>query len=228
MRALLVFLVVGALLVVVDRVAVVITEDEVGDRIAQQAELPGAPEVDITGFPFLTQVIAGSYGDVRLTFTSHDLGQPAGTRADVSLRDVDVPLSDVVGGSVESIPVGRIEGSATLSYALLSEQIGPNTELEPDGDGLRITRTVDFAGQKVPLSAAGDVSVDGGHLLIHVERASGAGADLPPIVVGQVSDLLGLRYTLPTLPFGLVIEEVHPEEEGVVVSAEADGTVIGG
>lgn len=229
MRALLVLLVVlGALFAIVDRVTVAIVEKEVGDRIAQQADLPGAPEVDIAGFPFLSQAVTGNYDDIRLAFTSDDLGQPAGTRAEIHLRDVDVPLSDVVDGSVQQVPVGRMEGSATLSYALLSEQIGPNTRLEKDEDGLRITRTMEIAGRRVPLSAAGEVSVDGGDLLIHVETASGAGAELPSILVGQVSELLGLRYRLPGLPFGLVIEGVRPEEEGVVVFAQADGTVIGG
>lgn len=229
MRALLItLLLLGAVFVLVDRVAVGIAENEVGDRIAAQTDLPGAPEVDIVGFPFLTQAAAGSYDDVRLVFSAEDLGQPAGTRATVSLRDVEVPLADIVSGAVQEVPVGRIDGRATLSYALLSEQIGPRTELSRAGDGLQITRTVDIAGQELPLVATGNVSIDGGDLLIDVDRASGAGFELPAAAVGRASDLLGLRYTLPVLPFGLEISGVRPAAEGVVVSADADDTVIGG
>jgi hypothetical protein len=214
--------------ILVDRVAVAIAENEVGDRIAAESDLPGAPEVDITGFPFLIQAATGSYDDVQLLFTAEDLGQPTGTGVDVRLRDVEVPLADVISGSVQQVPVGRIDGTATLSYALLSEEIGPGTELARTGDALQITRTVDIAGQELPLTATGNVRIDGGDLLIDVEGASGAGVDLPSVLVGQVSDLLGLRYTLPTLPFGLEISGVRPAAGGVVVSAEADGTVIGG
>ena len=229
MRGLLVTVfVIAVLLVVVDRVAVAVAENEVGDRIAAEADLPGSPEVDITGFPFLTQAVAGRYDDVQLSFTAEDLGQPAGTRGTVSLRGVDVPLSDLVSGSVEQIPVERIEGSATLSYPLLSGEIGPDTTLARDGDGLRITRTVELAGQQLDLSAAGNVSLDGGDLLIDVEEVSGEGVELPSQVVGQASDLLGLRYSVPALPFGLELTEVRSADAGVVVGAEGQGTVLGG
>ncbi len=228
-RAFLILLaVLGALFVVVDRVAVAVAEREVGDRIAAQAELPGSPEVDIRGFSFLTQAAAGRYDDVHISFTAEDLGRPRGTAADVSLSGVEVPLGDVLGGSVEQVPVDRIDGTATLSYELLATEIGPGTTLQRDGDGLRITRTVELAGQEIPLTAAGRVRLDGADLVIDVEEASGAGIDVPSPVVDSASDLLGLRYALPPLPFGLELTEVRPADGGVRVTAQSTGTVIGG
>ena len=229
MRALLVLVVVlGALFVIVDRVGVAVAEDRVADRIAEQGGLPGPPEVDITGFPFLTQAVSGTYDEVRIALTSADLGQPDGTDADVALRGVEVALSDVLGGSVEQVPVDRIDGTATLSYELLSAQLGGDTRLEREGDGLRITRTVELLGQQVPLTAAGDVTLDGSDLVVDVEEAAGAGVELPAVVVDRARDLLDLRYTVPPLPFGLQLTDVRPEDDGVVVDVEATGTVIGG
>jgi LmeA-like phospholipid-binding len=228
-RALLVLvLVLGALFVIVDRVGVSVAEDRVGDRIAEQGGLPGPPEVDITGFPFLTQAVSGTYDEVRIALTAADLGQPDGTDADVALRGVEVPLSDVVAGSVQQVPVDRIDGTATLSYELLSAQLGGDTRLEREGDGLRITRTVELLGQQVPLTAAGDVTLDGSDLVVDVEEAAGAGVELPAVVVDQARDLLDLRYTVPPLPFGLQLTDVRPADDGVVVDVEATGTVIGG
>jgi len=228
-RALLVVvLVLGALFVIADRVGVAVAEDQVADRIAEQAGLPGPPEVDITGFPFLTQAVSGRYDEVRIELTPADLGQPDGTDADVALHGVEVPLSDVVSGSVQRVPVDRVDGTVTLSYELLSAQLEGDTRLEREGDGLRITRTVELLGQQVALTASGDVTLDGSDLVVDVEEASGAGVELPEAVVGQASDLLDLRYTVPPLPFGLQLTAVRPADDGVVVDLEATGTVIGG
>ncbi|MFP5370690.1 MAG: DUF2993 domain-containing protein, partial [Actinomycetes bacterium] len=104
------------LAVVADRVAVGIAEDSVGRELAARGGLQGRPDVDITGFPFLTQALASRYDDVRISLSAGQLGQPEGTRADVSLRGVQLPLSGVLSGSVQQIPVEAIEGTATLSY----------------------------------------------------------------------------------------------------------------
>jgi hypothetical protein len=213
---------------VVDRVAVGIAEDRVGQELAAQGGLQGAPEVDITGFPFLTQALAGRYDDVRISLSADQLGQPEGTRADVALRGVHVPLSSVLSGSVQQVPIDRVDGTATLSYDLLSAQLGGDTTLRREGEGLRITRTVELLGQTIPLTAAGTVALDGNVLVLDVENATGAGVDVPRILVDQVADLLDLRYTVPALPFGLRLTSVTPADDGVVVGLEATEAVIGG
>jgi hypothetical protein len=229
MRALLVvLLLLAGLAVVADRVGVGIAEDRVGRVIAERGQLAGQPEVDIGGFPFLTQAVRGDYEDVRISLTAADLAQPEGTRADVSLRGVHVPLSDVLSGSVQEVPVDRVDGTATLSYALLSEQLGPGTTLTREGDGLRVERTVELAGLTVPLTAVGTVSLDGNDLVVDVAEASGAGVDLPAFLVDQASDLLDLRYPVPALPFGLQLTGVTPGDDGVVVTVEATDTVLRG
>jgi LmeA-like phospholipid-binding len=216
------------LAVVADRVAVGIAEDRVAQELAAEGGLQGTPEVDITGFPFLTQALAGRYDDVRISLSADELGQPEGTRADVALRGVRVPLASVLSGSVRQVPVDRVDGTATLSYDLLSAQLGGDTTLRREGDGLRITKTVELLGQTIPLTAAGTVSLDGNDLIIDVANAAGAGVDIPGFLVDQVSDLLDLRYAVPTLPFGLRLTSVTPADDGVVVGLEATDTVIGG
>src|SRR4051794_22097638 len=120
MKALLVvLLLLLGLVVVADRVGVGLAEKAVAERLADSGALTGTPDVDNPGFPFLTQALGGRYDDVRISLTAGELGQPAGTRADIALRGVHVPLSSVVSGSVREVPVDRIEGTATLSYDLL-------------------------------------------------------------------------------------------------------------
>jgi hypothetical protein len=227
-RALLVvLLLLGGLLLAADRGAEAFAEDRVAQLVAERGGLAGRPEVEIGGFPFLTQAVGGRYDDVRIGLTGADLGQPEGTRADVSLRGVQVALSDVLSGSVQQVPVERVDGTATLAYALLAAELGPGTTVTRNGDGLRVQRTVEVAGVSVPLTATGTVSLDGDTLVVDVEDASGAGVDVPDLLVDQVDDALDLRYPIPQLPFGLQVTGVAPADDGVRVHVEATDTVLG-
>jgi hypothetical protein len=217
-----------AVFVVVDRVGVGIAEDRVAEQVADRGGLTDAPEVDITGFPFLTQALSGEYDEVRIELTAVELGQPVGTRADVSLRGVHVPLSDVLSGSVQQIPVDRIDGTATLSYALLAEQLGGDTTLAADGEGIRITKTVEVLGFDFPLTAAGSVTLDGQDIVIDVQDASAGSVDVPDFVLQQAADLLDFRYPVPALPFGLQVTEVTPAAAGIDIAVEARDTVLSG
>ncbi len=214
--------------VVVDRVAVGLAEDRVAQQVAARAGLAGTPEVDITGFPFLTQAFSGRYSDVRVDLTADQLGQPAGTRADVSLRGVRLPLLDAVSGAVEEVPVERVDGTATLSYDLLADELGGDATLTPEADGLRITRTLEALGVEVPVTATGTLRLDGQDVVVDVTEAEAAGADVPGFVLDRAEDLLDFRYPVPALPFGLQLTGVRPEPEGVHVRVEATDTVLRG
>jgi hypothetical protein len=192
----------------------------------EKGGLQGSPEVEIAGFPFLTQALGGRYDDVRISATAEELGQPAGTRADIALHGVQVPLSSVLSGSVGAVPVERIDGTATLSYDLLEAQLGGDTTLHREGDGLRITKTVELLGQEIPLTATGTVTLDGNDLVVDVANATGAGVDIPDLLVDRVADLLDLRYAVPALPFGLTLTSVTPADDGVDVTVEATDTVL--
>lgn len=229
MKALLIVLLLAlGLLFLVDRVGVSVAEGQVADQLVERGGLAGAPEVDITGFPFLTQAVSGRYDEVRISLTAEQLGQPAGTRADVALYGVQVPLSDVVSGSVQQIPVEQVDGVATLSYELLARQLGGDTRLAPEGDRLRIDRTVDFPGFEVPITARGTVTLDGQNLVVDVEDAAAAGVDVPDFVLDRAADVLDFRYPVPELPFGLELTGVEPRDDGVLVEVAATDTVLQG
>lgn len=229
MKALVVLVVIVAVLLgiglLADRAVERWAEGYVADQLTEQAGLAGTPDVDVRGFPFLTQALEGRYDDVRISLTADELGQQ-GTTADVRLTGVHLPLSTVLSGDVQEVPVDRIEGTATLSYDLLSDQLGGDSTLRPEGNGLRVTKTVELLGYTLPLTATGTVTLDGDELVVDVERASGAGVDVPGFLVDRASDLLDLRYAVPPLPFGLQLTSVTPAPDGVVVEVEATDTVL--
>jgi hypothetical protein len=227
-RALLVvLLLMGGLALAADRVAEAVAEERVAQLVAERGGLAGEPTVEIGGFPLLTQAVGGRYDDVRIWLAGADLDLPEGTSADVSLRGVEVALSDVLSGTVQQVPVERVDGTATLSYALLGEQLGSGTTLSREGNGLQVETTVEVAGQTVPLTATGTVRLDGDTLVVDVEGAAGAGVDAPAYFVDRLSDALDLRYEIPELPFGLQVTGVSPADDGVRVEFRATDTVLG-
>jgi hypothetical protein len=211
-----------------DRVGVRVADSQVAAQVQQRENLAGKPQVDITGFPFLTQAVAGSYDDVRISLTAADLGQPPGTGADVDLRGVHLPLSSVLSGSVSRIPVDRIDGTATVSYALLSQQIGHGTTLSWAGNGLRLSTSVQVLGRTVPLTAVGRITLEDGSLVVHADQASAGGVPVPPALVSRAGSALDLRYRVPALPFGLRLTGVRPTADGVVVDVAGTNTVLSG
>jgi hypothetical protein len=228
-RLLVVLVVLGVLvglLIVADRVAVHVADGRVAQQVQRQGDLPGEPTVDITGFPFLTQAVAGTYRDVEIRLTADELGQPAGTSAAVSLHGVHLPLSDALSGSVSRIPVDRVDGTATLAYPLLSQEIGDGATLRYADGGLRLSKTVSVLGRSVPLTAVGRISLDGDEVVVRAEQASAAGVSLPSALVQRAGQALGLRYRIPALPFGLHLTAVHPTPSGVVVDVLGTGTVL--
>lgn len=227
MKLLVVLLVLVGLLAAGDRVTAGFAEERVSRQIAQEGGLKATPDVDIRGFPFLTQAVAGRYDDVRIALTAEELGQPAGTDAHVALRGVHVPLSAVLSGSVRQVPVDRIDGTGTLSYALLAAQLGGDTTLRQEGDGLRITRTVELFGRTLPLTAVGRVTLQGNEVRVDVDRVEGAGVEVPAFLLDRVTSLLDLRYTIPPLPFGLRLTGVRPAPDGVDVMVAARDAVLG-
>jgi hypothetical protein len=221
-------LVLLALLVVADRVGVLLAERAVAEQIASRGGLQGTPDVEIAGFPFLTQAVSGTYDDVQVHLTADQLGQPAGTRADVSLRGVHVPFSDVLSRSVGEVPVDRVDGTATVPYALLAAQLGGDTAITSEGGGVRVTRTVSVLGYDFPVSAAGTVGLDGSDLVVDVQQAQAAGVDVPDFILQQAAALLSVRYPVPALPFGLRLTSVAAAQDGVHVAVEAQDTVLRG
>src|SRR4051794_2547524 len=94
LRPLLITLVVlGILFVAADRIAVAVAESQVADRVQQSQGLTGKPDVDIKGFPFLTQVLAGNLQNVHAS--ADGLKADNGGQASLRVARLTADLHDV-------------------------------------------------------------------------------------------------------------------------------------
>ncbi|MEU2562597.1 DUF2993 domain-containing protein [Streptomyces longispororuber] len=120
---LLVALAVGAaFLVLADRWALLYAEHEAADRLKGPLGLSAAPEVDIEGFPFLTQVLDQRLDEVRVTVP--DVAADRVSLAKVSATAKDITLKGAGPTSLTGAVIDSMRGEVLLSFDDLNRELG--------------------------------------------------------------------------------------------------------
>jgi len=220
-----VVLVLGVLLGVTDRVAAHYAEQEVGKQVAaglaarQVTSAP--PEVTITGYPFLLQVMRGNYDEIRLDLRDVVVGKLPIPLLRVKAYDVRATVAGVMDGS-EKVIATKVDGVGTLSYSALVEASGlENVTLSGDGDELRISGNVPIAGV---VNGAAKVTVVQGKVRIEVTELTAVTASAgTQQILNQLADRLGaVTFSLPEMPFQLKLVGVTPRIGGLDVAMTAN------
>jgi hypothetical protein len=207
-------IVVLALLVIGDRVANAVAENDIASQI-QSSGFPVKPSVTITGFPFLTQLAAHDIHQIDISASS----VPAGP---VELSSLNATASGVhLNSSFNGGTVDQINGTALVTFASLA---GAST------DGGSSILTISAAGSnKVAVSAGGvtlgdaEISITGPNK-ISVQPLSSGG-----IVSGILSAVggttfSGFSFTVPKLPAGLQLKSISVSAQGLQITASAHDT----
>jgi hypothetical protein len=205
------------LLVVVDRVGVVLAQDEISSRIATAYGLPTDPGVSITGFPFLTQVVSGDYQQIDITAdqvqadgaTLHDLN--------AQLTGVHATISQLLGSGSSMVTADHATGSAIVSFATVDQRLPHGFRLAPDGNKLTVTGKLSYHGISVPVSATVALGVSGSGISVTPENVSIPGGLNLPV------DSSRLRVVVPlgNLPLHLHLTAVHVTPGGLRIDAAA-------
>ena len=216
MRKLLTALVVlVVLLVAADRVTVHFVERSVADRMREDGRLEVNPDVDIRGFPFLTQALRGSYDHTDVHVAELTRNGVTVSRLDVTINGAKLPLSKV--GSTTDVPVESLHATAVVTYYELAHSSGlANLTVSPHGDQVAVTGTV--AGAKV--TAISTVTLKGDRILVTAKTLSTGGVKVP------VRGVLDFSVRIPTLPFGLHLDSATARPDGVHLTASTGRTVL--
>ena len=228
MKKLLVALVVlTGLLLVADRGLAAVAQRTVAAQVQLAAGLTAEPDVDLGGFPFLTQAVRGRYDRVEVSSTRVPAGALVLDRLDAVLLGAQVPIGEALSGSVTRVPVEQVTARALVGYDQLEQQSGDRgLALAPDAGRLRVTGTVEVFGQELPAVAVSRLSVVDGDLLVTAESFE-VGNDLADaLLTGALEGRFDLRVPVQDLPYGLVVTGVRVADDGVVVLARADDTVL--
>jgi len=218
------FVLLVGLLVVGDRAAEQVAESAISRQL--EGELGTAPSVEVGGFPFLHQALRGRYDEI--TVEADRLRRDDVTVQDfrATLEGNRVSLSDVVGGSVDEVPVDRLQGTGLVTFAAIEEASGGQVQLEPAGDRVRVRGTVTAFGRTVEAAALAEPVVQGPDLLLRASEVTVAGEPVTGVVGLTLVDALSLGYPVPELPYGLQLREVDVTDTGVVVTGGASDVLL--
>jgi hypothetical protein len=206
-----------ALLIAADRIALVVAEDQLASRIQSSQHLAQKPSVGISGFPFLTQVLARDFN--HATVDIHGLDANG-----LTVSDLHADLYGVhVNGAFNGATVDTLDATAVIDYAdiasalskqvsVAGQQVGA-VQVAEDGPG-QLKATYSVLG--VSFSAVIAITLSGPNTLrLHSTQLSTsiAGLGFNPNI-DQSFDLSGL-------PFGISLTDLTYTSSAVQVSAVA-------
>jgi LmeA-like phospholipid-binding len=200
------------LLVVADFVAKAVAQNVAASQI-QKDGFPKKPSVTFEGFPFLTQVAAHDFHQVR--FSSSDV--PAGP---VQITTVHAVASGVhLSGNFQSGTIDQVAGTVLISFGsldtALTNALGPAGALV-GSVGLKLS-----AAGPEEVKASLDLVVDTGSATWRVSRPTPTQLSVTLVsssgVPGSLlSPIRNFSFTIPKLPFGLTIQTVSVTPSGII------------
>jgi hypothetical protein len=211
--------VLAVLLVTADRISVAVAENQISDRLTSAYGLPEKPGVSITGFPFLTQVAAGDYGQIDVSASQVPAGGATLRDLNVRLTGVHASVSQVLGTGSSMVTADHAAGSAMVGFGTVDRRLPGGFRLHPDGKNLSVSGRLAYHGAHIPVSATVALGVSDAGISVTPVKVSVPGlAGLP---VSAYSSQLRIVVPLAALPLHLRLNSVHVTPDGLRIAASA-------
>ncbi|MFF0160270.1 DUF2993 domain-containing protein [Streptomyces sp. NPDC005263] len=114
--------VLAAFLTIADRWALLYAESRAADTLKDRMKLTAAPEVEIGGFPFLTQVADKRLDSVRLTVPDVAADRVSLARVTATAHDVRLNADGLT--AIRGADISRLDGDVLLSFDDLNRELG--------------------------------------------------------------------------------------------------------
>jgi hypothetical protein len=202
------------LLLGADFAARAVAEQVAATQFQKQGNLSAKPSVTIEGFPFLTQVAAKKFSDVKIGISNLQEGPV--TFSSISATATAIKLKSY---SFNSGTIGHISGTALISFSslgnTLASEFGPLGSLL-QGAGLNLSQ----AGPD-EVKASLNLIVTTGTATWRITRVGSNELNVRLVSSnGLDSSLLGSiqnkTFSIPALPLGLTLDSVSVTPSGVV------------
>jgi hypothetical protein len=210
-----------------DRVGAGLAERKASEFVSEPFGHPAS--VRVHGTPFLTQALRGRYSDVEVSGGGLQVGEMSGATLDAHLHNVLLPLGELLGGRTSQLTCQRITGRIVLPYGELARVSRiPGLTLTFENGRLMASAAVPVPGisQLARLSGEAVLRVmDGDTVWLRIRRVAVAGISVPSLIMRQLLPTLSVPIPIPSLPYGLHLDDLTPSPAGLVVTASADSVV---
>ncbi len=208
--ALFTVIVVLILLVIGDRVANAVAENEMADQFVKNG-FPVKPSVDITGFPFLTQLIAHDLRQVDISASE----VPAGP---VNITSIKATVTGLhINSSFNGGTASHVTGTAFVSFADLADGFGAGTGtgITLSQDGPNMVKITAGIGPLSDTEVATVTQTGPNTISVQVDNSGS-------LLGGLLSSLGPFSFSIPKLPEGLQITHLAVTPQGLTVSVAAN------
>lgn len=216
-----------------DRIAAHVAADRIATIVKTDAGLARTPHVTVTGFPFLTQALSGHYRQINVTATDiFNTGQPPGAVLHLDFADVKIPLSTVLSGKVNNVPVATVSGTVTIPFANLQAAAGVAglsilSGVPGSADEIKVSEVVKVPTGNLTVLLTARVTARGDSIVVTpLDLTMADGTPVPAPVKKQVLAEAVLSVKLPGLPTGVGISAVSVGAGGVLVTLHATNLVL--
>ena len=195
--------VLAALFVIADRVAVRIADNKFASQVQSQGQLSNKPSVDIQGFPFLTQLAAREFNEVRLSAPSEKAGP-------VEIKNLQATMHHMkLINGFSGAHIGSLNGTGLITFASLAKAAGvPGLKISAlSNTEAKVTVDLDI------ISASGVArvtKVGDNKLNIAIVNAGG-------IPLDALGGLNNMTITIPGVPVGLKLASITMTSQGILI-----------
>jgi hypothetical protein len=214
----------GAGLYFGDRFAQHRAEQKAATALQPRLGTPQPPQVDIEGFPFVTQVAS------RLIDRIHIVADQIGTTNDalLTLAHADLVLTDVATNDwFKTMNISHAEGTALLDYAKLSSLAGAPMTYGSDGRvELDIKTTVLGRDVEAVVSGTPRLNAKEQTMTLSDAKIAVAGVNLPEFTSQALLVALLKPIPLKGMPLGMTVTRITAAEDGVHVDLVGDNLAV--
>ena len=209
-------------LIAADRIGVVVAQNEIGRKVAQQNNLPNTPKVTIHGFPFLTQAIGGTYDRIDVSVGDY-------TEQDVTVHDLKIELSglhaslgDVINNNTSNITADTGTASAIVPFDAIQKRAPSQVKsISASGSDLQLKGDFSVAGFiSTPLTITVKLAATSKGIAVTPDTVQATTG--PKIPVGLLQATLTFVIPVRNLPIGSRISQVEVTPTGLRVGATAN------
>jgi hypothetical protein len=205
-------IVIVLVLVIGDRVAAAITEDQMASQVQSSLALSGKPHVTIQGFPFLTQLAARDFKTVDVNATDETTGP-------LEIESLTATLHGMHIHGLNSATIDQFTASALVNFTALAKAGGIPQGITLTADGPNKVKANISIG---PLSETAVAQVtQTGASTINVKVI-----DAGDIPVSALGSLANFNISIPKLPAGVSISSVSVTQQGLRITATGHNTTL--
>ena len=208
---------VGAGIAVLVLAALLVVALLAATRSASSAAPDASPPAEASGVGSAGEPAPGDLADGDLWLDGLTLDADTLTTPDGTLRDVVVTGAGVRTGA-SGLVAGQLAVDATVPFALVAGQIGPDVRVGPvagSPDQAAVHRSFEGLGRVLDVEATGTVSVVAGRLVVEPRTIDiGGPAFLADVFGALARELVTIEHEIEGVPDGLVLQGVTVQRDG--------------